>query len=207
MRPRIRQPLGARFSSLADAVARTLALLLGAALVWYGLMTVLLAAKADPGTVDAISGYRTAYEWLAGLDAADVDGTVRGLAALAGLATLVLCGWLAVRLIPRPYVARHEVRLASGAHGATELGPRALERVAEVAAREQVAVTEAGARWGGERLSVDVTISSARGVPATLRDVRGDVRAALDEHGMPRVPVDVTLAGIDARPQRRELSR
>lgn len=206
MRPRIRQPLGARLSTVADVAARALALLLGAALVWYGLMAALLAAKVDPGTVDAISAYRTAYDWLAGLGPEDVDGDVRWIAALAGLVVFVVCGWLALRLIPRPYVARRELSLERDAHGTTEVAPRALERLAEAAAHARDDVAGAAARWGDHRLAVDVTARSPRDVPAVLREVRGDVREALDRHGVPVVPVDVTLAGIETRPQRRELS-
>src|SRR5690606_12882923 len=146
--------------------ARALALLLGAALVWYGLMAALLAAKVDPGTVDAISAYRTAYDWLAGLDAQDVDGDVRWIAALAGLVAFVVCGWLALRLIPRPYVARRELDVARDEHGTTAIAPRALERLAEVAARAREDVAGATAGWGDERLTVDVTVRSPRGVPA-----------------------------------------
>jgi hypothetical protein len=38
-----------------------LALLVGLALLWYGLMALLLAVKVSSGTANSLSGYRTAY--------------------------------------------------------------------------------------------------------------------------------------------------
>jgi hypothetical protein len=201
-----RQPLGARFSSLADAVARALALILGLALAWYGLMTVLLAAKVDPQTVDSISGYRTAYEELAALGPEDVDGTVRAVAAGAGLAAFLLFGWLALRMLPRPYVARGDLDLTDGDRGATEVSPRALERVAESAALRERAVASAGARWSDESVDLGVSLRGAGDIPDTLRSVRARAREALGEHGLPVVAVHVTLTGFESKSQRRELS-
>jgi hypothetical protein len=42
------------------------------ALIWYGAMLVALAFKAPPETVNAISGYRDAYDFLASLEAGDL---------------------------------------------------------------------------------------------------------------------------------------
>ncbi len=41
-------------------------MLLALALVWYGVMVILLAAKVSPHTVNSISAYRTIYDTLAG---------------------------------------------------------------------------------------------------------------------------------------------
>jgi hypothetical protein len=201
-----RQPLGARFSSAADAVARFLALIIGAALAWYGLMLVLLAAKVDPETVNAISGYRTVYEELAALGPDDVEGTVRAVAAAVGLVAFLLFGWLALRMFPRPYVARSDLELPAGEHGATQVAPRAVERVAESAALHERSVTSASARWSDESVYVGVSLRSAGEIPETLREVRRRVREELGEHGLPVVPVNVALTGFESKSQRRELS-
>ena len=54
-----RQRLRARTSPLVF-FGRLLTFLFAAALIWYGAMTVLLALKVSPSTVNSISGYRTA---------------------------------------------------------------------------------------------------------------------------------------------------
>ncbi len=83
--------------------------------------------------------------------------------------------------------------------------PRAIERVAETAAMRNPAVTETSGRYGTDELAVNVSVRRARDVPGTLTDVHRRVRQALEQHGLPAVPVDVTLAGFD-RKQRRELN-
>ena len=82
--------------------------------------------------------------------------------------------------------------------------PRALERIAEAAARSNTVVTSASGRYGGDDLMVDLSIRSARELADTLRDVQDRVRRALAEHALPSVRVDVTLVGFD-RQHRREL--
>ncbi|MBA3408537.1 MAG: hypothetical protein H0U06_10890, partial [Solirubrobacterales bacterium] len=69
----LRQRLRERTSPLM-LVGRLVTLVFALALVWYGLMTVLLALKVSPSTVNTISGYRTAFDWLSGLTPSDVDG-------------------------------------------------------------------------------------------------------------------------------------
>jgi hypothetical protein len=186
-------------------IGRLLVLLLGGALVWYGLMIVLLAVKVAPSTVDALSGYRTAYDFLAGLRPDDIGATARAIIAAAGVLGFLVCGYLALKQLPRPYLARHDLELHSDQRGEVVVEPRATERIAEAAARANTAVTTASGRYGGEQLTVDLSIRSARVLADTLRDVQDRVRRALDEHALPSVRVDVTLVGLD-RQHRRELN-
>ena len=89
--------------------------------------------------------------------------------------------------------------------GTTTVEPRAIERVAELAARGNADVTAANGRLGDEELSVGVDARRASTAAETLRDVHQRVRASLDEHDLPSLPVNVTLTGYD-RQTRRELS-
>ena len=66
-------------------MGRALLLLFAVALIWYGLMLVLLALGVAPETVDQISGYRTAYDYLAGLVPEDISDTTRIVVAASGL--------------------------------------------------------------------------------------------------------------------------
>ena len=81
----LRQRLRERTSPLM-LVGRLVTLMFALALVWYGLMTLLLALKVSPSTVNTISGYRAAFDWLSGLTPADVDGAAtRAIIAAAGI--------------------------------------------------------------------------------------------------------------------------
>ena len=131
-----RQRLRERSSPLMF-VGRLVTLVFALALVWYGLMTLLLALNVSPSTVNAISGYRTAFDWLSGLTPSDVDGAAtRAIIAGAGVAAFVVFGYLAFKQIPRPYLARRELELAADERGEVTVEPRAVERLAEVAAAD-----------------------------------------------------------------------
>jgi hypothetical protein len=199
----LRQRLRLRGSPLRF-IGRLLVLLIGAALVWYGLMIALLALKLAPSTVDSLSGYRTAYDFLVGLQSDDISATARAITAAVGVLGFLIFGYLALKQLPRPYLARHDLELHSDERGEVVVEPRALERIAEAAARSNAAVTSVSGRYGGEDLTVDISIRSARVLADTLRDVQDRVRRALDEHALPSVRVDVTLVGFD-RQHRREL--
>lgn len=200
----LRQRLRIRRSPLAY-LGRALLVIVSLALVWYGLMLVLLALKVSPDSVEAISGYRSAYDELARVTAQDVDGQTRLIAGLAGLAAFLVFGYLALKELPRPYLARGDLRLGEDERGVTDVEPRAIERVAEVVAGGQADVSSVRARYGTDELKLDVTVRRARGVPDALREAQRRVRAGLADHGLPPLPVDVTLTGFD-RKQRRELS-
>lgn len=180
-----------------------LVFLLACALVYYGVMVALLALKVDPGTLNTISGYRSAYDFLAGLKVGDLSDTLRIVASIAGLLALVIFAYLAYRAIPRPYLARHDVELAADEGGTLTVQPRAVERVAEVAAVGNPAVASASGRYGDD-LAVAIDVRRARDVAAILEDVQERVVAALAQHGLPPATVNLTLTGFERR-TRREL--
>jgi hypothetical protein len=199
----LRQRLRFRTSPLAF-VGRALLVLLAAAVIWYGLMLLLLALKVDPDTVNALSGYRSAYDYLAGLEPADVDRQFRLIAGGAGLVCFLVFGYLAVKELPRPYLARSDLQLEEQERGITEIGPRAIERVAEAAALESPAVVSATGRYGTDDVALDIAVGHARDLAETLRAVRLRAQERLSEHGLPALPVNVTLTGFE-RKGRREL--
>ncbi len=198
----IRQRLRRRDSPLA-----TLGLLLlvpvALALIWYGAMLVALAFKTDPGTVNTISGYRDAYDFLAGLVPADFTSTVRLITGLGGLAAFLLFGLLALKQVPRPYLARGPLTLAEDERGTSTVEPRAIERAAEVAACAHLSVTDATGRYVENGIELEIDVKLAGDLPDTLREVQQRVEEALRQHDLPDGPVSVTLAGFDSG--RREL--
>lgn len=200
----LRQRLRSRTSPVAY-VGKAVLIIFSLALIWYGLMLALLALEVSPGSIDAISGYRSAYDYLAGLVPTDVDGQVRLIAALGGIAAFLLFGYLALKAIPRPYLARSDLRLAADERGTVDVESRAIERIAEAAASEHPAVSAATGRYGTDDLSVDLRVARARDLTDTLKNVQDRIRHALHVHDLPATPVNVTLTGFD-RKRRRELS-
>jgi len=198
-----RQRLRSRTSPLAF-VGRVLVVLLALALVWYGLMLVLLALGVSAGTVDLISGYRTVFNAVSDLKGSNLSDPARVIAAIAGLVAFLLFGYLALKEIPRPYLARQDLELPQAGHGTVTVEPRAVERLAELAATRHPAVTGAAGRFGTDELVVNVTVRRARDVAATLTSVQEEVEEALGRHGLPIVPVNLTLTGFERR-TRREL--
>lgn len=174
------------------------------ALIWYGAMLVALAFKAPPETVNEISGYRDAYDFLASLEAGDVTGRVRLIASLAGLAAFVVFSFLAWKQVPRTYLARGELALSEGRRGTSTVEPRAVERAAEVAARAHPSISDAMGRYGEDGVEVDVDLKRVGDVAGTLREVQRRVGESLLRHDLPEVPVSVTLTGLE-RQRRREL--
>jgi len=201
----LRQRLRTRTSPLAY-VSRVIPVIVALVLIWYGLMLLLLALKFSPDTVNSISGYRTIYDELAGIGAGDISDRSRLIAGIAGLVAFLLFGLLALKEFPRPYLTRSESPVQQRDElGEVVIEPRAVERVAETAAQANPAVTGAAGRYGDEQIYVNVKVKRARAVPETLRDVQRRVAEAMGQHGLPAVPVNVTLAGFD-RQQRRELN-
>jgi hypothetical protein len=201
---RRRQRIHTRASPLL-VVGRAVTFIFALALVWYGLMTLLLAIGVASSTVNGISGYRTAFDWLSRLTPSDVDGTTtRAIIAGTGLAAFVIFGYLAFKQLPRPYRARRRLELAAGERGASTVEPRAVERLAEVAATAHPAVTEARGRYSIDDLSVDLTVRRAGDLAAILREAQRRVALALEQHELPAMPVNVTLNAYDRR-YRRDL--
>jgi hypothetical protein len=81
-------------------------------------MMVLLAVKVAPSTLDSLSGYRTAYDFLAGLQPDDISAKARAIIAAAGILRFLVLGYLALKqLPPRPYLARLDLELHSDERG------------------------------------------------------------------------------------------
>lgn len=198
----IRQRLRGRDSPLA-ILGLLLLVPVALALIWYGAMLVALAFKVDPETVNTISGYRDVYDFLAGLVPADFTSTVRLITALGGLAAFLLFGLLALKQVPRPYLARGPLTLAGDERGTLTVEPRAVERAAEVAACAHPSVTDATGRYVENGIELEIDVKRAGDLPDTLREVQQRVGEALRQHDLPDGPVSVTLAGFDSG--RREL--
>jgi hypothetical protein len=186
-------------------LGRIVLVIFALALVWYGTMLVLLAFKVSPHTVNQLSGYRSAYNYLAGLKPRDITPNTRLIAGLAGLAGFLVFGYLAFKEIPRPYLARSALRLVDDDHGVVDVAPRAIERAVESSALELDAVREAAARYAGNELTVNISVTRARGLPDMLRSVRAQAQTQLAAHGLPELPVNVTLTAFE-RTRRRELA-
>ena len=203
----MRQRVRAESSPLAH-VGRLILALVCLATIWYGLMVVLLALKVNAEGVERISGYRTVFDFLESLGPNGFPGgTARLIIAAVGLLACLLFFYLALRELPRPYLARSELALAEDHRGALTVEPRAIERAAEAAATQDPAVATAVGRYGGEDLSVDVDVGRASEGARALEDVRGRVSEALGRHDLPPLPVNVTLTGFHLQEQRRrELS-
>lgn len=200
----LRQRVRTRRPSLGR-IGDLLVLLFALALVWYGLMIGLLAAKVSPGTVNSISGYRSAFDFLSGLGPDDLGGWKRAVIAGAGVLAFLILGYAAWKALPRPYLARHDLRLADDERGHVTLAPRAVERLAETAAEHTRGISGAASRYGDDGVSVNVSVSGARDAAAVLRRAQGEVREALARHGLPPLDVSLTLTGYDPK-HKRELS-
>jgi len=200
----LRQRLATRTSSLT-VLGTVVLVVLALVLVYYGAMLLALALKASPEAINSISLYGSAYDTLVGIAPDDIDATVRLIAGISGLVALLLFGYLAIKALPRPYLARSDLRLSASDRGFTEISPRAIERAAESAALGEPAVRSVRGRYGTTDLTVDVSVSRPREVPDLLRDVQRRVRESLERHDLPPVPVNVTLTGFEPK-QQRELS-
>jgi hypothetical protein len=199
-----RQRIRARVSG-AVFTGNLLVTVIGLALIWYGLMVVLLAFKSSPSFVNDISGYRTAYDYFAGLEPSDITARVRLLAGLAGLAAFIFFAFLAWKHLPRPYLARSELLLGEDERGTLIVEPRAVERAAEAAAREHPVVSDSAGHYHVDGVAVNVHVRRGTDLAETLRDVQSRVLDTLERHDLPSLPVSVTLTGFERR-HRRELN-
>ena len=176
----LRQRVRVERSTLV-VLGQLVTVLIAVALVWYGLILGLLAIDVlSAGAANAVTGYRTLFDELAALGTDDVDGVVRLFTGIGGLLAFLVFGWLAFKQVPRPQLARGELLVAHDDDGEVTLAPRAFERAAESAALGNDAVTGAAGRYGGDDVSVDITVNRATDVADTLRDVQRRVRLALE---------------------------
>ena len=201
----VRQRLRVRGSALVGLAGRALVLVLAAALIWYGTMLTLLALKVSPQTVNKLSGYRDAYDYLATLQAADISASDRIVVAIVGLVVALAAGALLWRGLPRPHLARGSLTLPATGRGQTDIQPRALERAVEAAATEHPAVVGARARHHDGTLALTITARDAPNAVQTLHEVRDRAHDSLARHGLDLSTVDVTLSGFDSQ-NRRELA-
>lgn len=182
----------------AAFVAPALAASIGLVLAWYGLMLILLAAGVDPGSIDRLSGYRTAYDLATGLGTGDTDGLTRLWIALGGVAAFLLLGYLALRELPRPRLARRSIDLADQPGQRLRVEARARERLIESALAGSPHLADSSVRVDGERIVVSVVAIATAPVATALADAQLRARRALEQHGLPVVPVDVTLQALAA---------
>ena len=192
----IRQRLHLRTPALA-LLTRVLTLLLAAILIWYGTMLILLAAKVSPHTVNSLSAYRTMYDWLAKLKMSDFSTLRRLVAGFGGLLGFLALAYLAMQELPRPHRVRHDISLGREAHGSLTIEPRAIERLAEIAACENIDVRNSLALLQHDELTVSVGVRSAPRVVDTLADVRKRVIAELTRHELPMLPVNVIVTRFE----------
>jgi hypothetical protein len=177
-----------------------LTILFALALIYGGVLDVLLALKLHglgPDEVNRISGYRTAYHWLAGLTRADFTTGRALIAGFGGLLVFLFFISLAIRSLPRPYLARTDLGFPVDERGATVMRPRAVERLAEIAAQGNDHVVGVTGRLGDGELNVDIGVDAAPEAAQTLADVRSRVREQLGLHDLPSMPVNVTLTGYE----------
>jgi len=201
----LRQRLRTRTSPLAF-IQRLLELALALALIWYGLILAGLALDViGRASADTYSGYRTAYDFAADLLAGRASDSARLIAGIAGLFALLLLLTVALKQLPRPYLARHHLELEAGDRGTVTVEPRAVERLAEGIALQHPAVASASGRFATDDLAVLLEVRRARDLPDTLRTVQRSVSSGLERHGLPTVPVNVTLTSYD-RSSKRELN-
>jgi hypothetical protein len=200
----LRQRLRTRSFPLARVSTDAVVVVLALALVWGGAMLVLLALKASSSTVDGLSGYRTAYDYLATLTPQDITVSVRRVAAIGGLGAAAIFGYLAWRAVPRPYLARTDLRLSGDERGTVDVNARAIERAAELAVLDHPSVAAARARYATDDMTVDISVNRADALPATLEDVHRRARDSLVRHELPALPVNITLVRLE-RTSRREL--
>lgn len=198
----LRQRVLTRSFPLARVATDGLVLIFALVLLWGGAMLVLLAFKASPDTINGLSGYRTAYDYLAGLESRDVTSSTRLITAIAGLSAFVIFGYLAWRAVPRPYLVRTDLRLASDPRGSVEVNAHVIERVAEIAVLGHPVISDARARYGTEDLTLDVTASRADELAATLRDVHKRARDSLARHELPPLPVNIILVRLKRETRR-----
>jgi len=199
-----RQRLRSRSFPLARVGANAVVVVFALGLAWGGAMLMLLALKVSPSTINALSGYRSAYDYLAGLEAQDVSASTRLITALAGLVACAMFGYLAWRALPHPYLARTDLRLVGGERGGVQVSPRAIERATEIAVLDHPAVAAARARYATDDVTVDVSVNRADALAATLTDVHQRARDSLARHELPALPVNISLVRLE-RTDRRDV--
>ncbi len=190
MRPRFGLSLRRRPDRL---LGRLLLGLLALATFWYALMALLLSVKVAPSDVNAISGYRSAYHFLATLTPSHVDSW-RGVIAAAAVLLLLVLGTVAIRQLPTPARSRHPRTITRDDHGTVTISPLVVERLAEIATGRVRSIGNARASSGPSGISVAVSLQEPRSAEETLHRVQRSVTEALQTHELDLEPVSVVLA-------------
>jgi PleD family two-component response regulator len=97
------------------------------------------------------------------------------------------------------------LRIVDDERGVVDVAPLAIERVVQGAALQNDAVQNAAARYATDELTVNISVTRARALPDILRAVRAQAHEQLAVHGLPELPVNVTVTGF-LRTRRRELA-
>ena len=177
-------------------LTRALAVVFAVALIYGGVLNALLALKVGPSSVERVSGYQAAYTWLAGLQRSNFTTAISLIAGFGGLLVFVFFLFLAQQSLPRPSLARTDVGLPSTG-GATLVRPRAVERIAEVAARGNDHVVGVTGRLGDDAVDLDIGLDVPDDLVQTLDDVRRRVAEDLERHHLSPLAVNVTLTGYE----------
>lgn len=154
------------------------------ALVYGGAVVLALGAGVSPADVDSVTAYRTVQDRLGALDPANWSQGVSigvAVAGILGLLLLLALGW-AQRLIP--HVTRAELVLREEDDGRTTVSPRAIERIAEIAARGP-GVKAAKATLGDDDLAIALHANRGDLIPELLPGARTRAHAALRQAGLP----------------------
>jgi hypothetical protein len=188
---------GDRWTTAGRLVTGVLAL--GAA--WYAGLLAALAFGADAGTVDALTGYRAALDWL---QAPELPG--RAVTGFVGLLVFALAGRMALAQVPRPRVPREALVLEQDPRGVVTVAPRAIERAVEAGVDALDGLGSARARW--EPGCVTVAVSGTRAAPLaeSLAAAPGAAREALRRHGLPDAEVQIVLQRFRSPSSTREVS-
>ena len=197
-----RQRLRGRVSRLG-VLGEIVVVVAALACLWYGLMVVLLSVKVSPGSVETISGYRAIFDYLAGLQPDDVDGRFRLIAGLSGLAVFLVCITLGMARasspLPRPLRPGADRDERGHARGRT-----AHDRARR---RDQCQATRLGNRSGRSlrfltKSSPSISTLTGRR-DRTMRSQKcRKARRDPHRHGLPDMPVSVTLAGSHRKTRR-----
>jgi hypothetical protein len=199
----LRQRVRSRSFPFARVGANAVVVIFALALTWGGTMLTLLALTVSPSTINALSGYRTAYDYLAALEPQDISVSTRLIVALGGLIACLMFGYLAWRAVPRPYLARTDLRLVGDRRGSVHVNARAIERAAEIAVLDHPAVAAAHARYATDDLTINIDVSRADALASTLTDVHQRARDSLARHELPALRVNISLVRLQ-RTNRRE---
>lgn len=188
---------------LASTLSAFLTVVLALILIWYGAMLALLAVKVSPHAINAISGYHSLYNDIVGVRHGDFTTGVRLVAGISGLVAFILLTMLAGQRLIGRRGHRRDVTLEHGDRGTTTVQPRAIERLAEIAACLSDEVSSASGRLARETLDVQITTLRANTAPQALREAHDQIVSALACHELPVHTTNVTVTDYEPTNKRQ----